>query len=188
MKYFMVKKKNAIFYKIVSTSMCPALNVGDVVVRGRKAPEEINVGEQDGDILILKGPQYFYEQGVDPIMWNFLEKGTPIIHRTVDKKKIGETWYFKTKGDNSWAPDGSFRVLEKTDDYILTEYNKLNEIYVPESEVLGVVVKKIPLFDVNPQVSVANSDFMLNLDWLDRMEVKIFINNEKSAKTNRKIS
>ena len=182
----MVKKKNAIFYKIVSTSMCPALNVGDVVVRGSKVPEQINIGEQEGDILILKGPQYFYEQGVDPIMWNYLEKDTPIIHRAIDKKKIGEMWYFKTKGDNSWAPDGSFRVLEKTNEYILTEYNKSNEIYVPESEVLGVVVKKIPLIDVNPQTSVANTDFMLNLDWLERMEVKIFVNNNELPKKNIK--
>ena len=174
----MVKKKKAIFYKIVSTSMCPALNVGDIVVRGYKVPEKINAGEQDGDILILKGPQYFYEQGVDPIMWNYLEKDTPIIHRAIDKKKIGNTWYFKTKGDNSWAPDGSFKVIEKTKEHILTEYNKSNEIYIPESEVLGVVVKKIPLIGVNPQTSVANTDFMINLEWLERMEVKIFVNNK----------
>ncbi len=181
----MVKKKG-LFYKIISTSMCPALNVGDVVVRGHKSPGKINVGEQDGDILILKGPQYFYEQGVDPIMWNYLEKGTPIIHRAIAKKKIGKTWYFKTKGDNSWAPDGSFRVIEKTNEYILTEYNKLNEIYVPEKEVLGVVVKKIPLFEINPQISVANSEFLLNLDWLERMEVKIYVNNKKTLKSNKK--
>ncbi len=179
----MVLKKKGIFYKIISTSMCPALNVGDVVVRGHKPPEEINVGEQDGDILILKGPQYFYEQGVDPIMWNFLEKGTPIIHRAIAKKKIGKTWYFKTKGDNSWAPDGSFRVLEKNHEYILTEYNKENEIFIPEQEVLGIVVKKIPLIDVKPQLSVANSEFILNPDWLERMEVKIFVNNKMSHKT-----
>ena len=183
----MVKKKNTIFYKIISTSMCPTLNVGDVVIRGNKTPEEICVGEQDGDILILKGPQYFYEHGVDPIMWNYLEKDTPIIHRAIDKKKIGEIWYFKTKGDNSWAPDGSFRVLEKTNKYILTEYNKSNEFYVPESEVLGVVVKKFPLIEVNPQISVANTDSIFNLDWLEKMEVKIFLNDEKLPKTRVKL-
>ena len=182
----MLRKKKAIFYKIVSTSMCPALNVGDVVVRGSKPSEEIKVGEKDGDILILKGPQYFYEQGVDPIMWNYLEKNTPIIHRAIDKKKIGNIWYFKTKGDNSWAPDGSFRVVEKTNEHILTEYNKSNEIYVPESEVLGVVVKKIPLVDGISQTSVANTDFMINLEWIERMEVKIFVNNKKLSKTNIK--
>jgi signal peptidase I len=184
----MVKKKKGIFYKIISTSMCPALNVGDIVVRGEKSSEEIKVGEQDGDILILKGPQYFYSKGVDPIMWNYLEKDTPIIHRAIAKKKIGKTWYFKTKGDNSWAPDGSFRVLEKTKEHILTEYNKSNEIYVPEQEILGIVVKKIPLIDANSQISVANSDFMLNLDWLEKMEVKIFVNNKKSPKINKKES
>jgi signal peptidase I len=183
----MAKKKNAIFYKVISTSMCPSLNVGDVVVRGRKTPEEINVGERDGDILILKGPQYFYEHGVDPIMWNFLRKDTPIIHRAIDKKKVGETWYFKTKGDNSWAPDGSFRVLEKTEEYILTEYNKSNELYVPESEVLGVVVKKFPLIDVKPQISVANTDSIFNLDWLERLEAKIFVNNKKLTKNDIKL-
>jgi len=166
--------------------MCPTLNIGDVVVCGHKNPEEIRVGEQDGDILVLKGPQYFYEHGVDPLMWNYLKKDTPIIHRAIDKKKVGDKWYFKTKGDNSWAPDGVFRVLEKTDEFILTEYNQSNVIYVPESEVLGVVVKKIPLIVANPQISVANTEFMLNLDWLERMEVKIFINNKKMPKLNRK--
>ncbi len=124
--------------------MIPTLNVGDLVISGEKSGEEINVGEKDGDILILKGPEYYYKQGFDPIFWNYLENDTPIIHRAIDKKKIDHTWYFLTKGDNNLLPDGSFVILNKTDEYILIESNSSKAIYISETELLGIVVFKIP--------------------------------------------
>ncbi len=124
--------------------MSPTLNVGDLVISGEKSGEEIKVGNKDGDILILKGPEYFYEQGFDPIFWNYLENDTPIIHRAIDKKEIDDSWYFLTKGDNNLVPDGSFVILNKTDEYILIEYNNSNVIYISETEILGIVVFKIP--------------------------------------------
>lgn len=132
-------------FVVTSPSMSPTLNVGDIVIRGEKDAENIKVGEKDGDILILRGPQYFYKNGFDPIFWNYLENNTPIIHRAVDKKKIGDKWYFLTKGDNNFFPDGAYRFLKKEKDYVLVEYSRSKAIYVPETEVLGIVVFRIPL-------------------------------------------
>jgi len=126
--------------------MEPTLNVGDLIIRGDKDPEEIKVGEEDGDILILRGPDYFYDEGFDPIFWGNLEEGTPIIHRAIDKKKIGDKWYFMTKGDNNLVADGGYKFINKTDeyDYVVIEYNSSNVIYISETEILGIVIFKIP--------------------------------------------
>jgi signal peptidase I len=126
--------------------MEPTLNVGDLVVRGDKDPEDILVGEEKGDILILRGPDYFYKKGFDPIFWGNLEEGTPIIHRAIDKKKIGDKWYFKTKGDNNIVSDGGYRFINKTKDYeyLVVEYNNSEVIYISETEILGIVIFKIP--------------------------------------------
>jgi len=133
-----------VLYVITTPSMVPSLNVGDVVIQGYKAPEEIKTGNETGDILILKGPQYYYQQGFDPWFWNDLEENTPIIHRAIEKKKIGEKWYFLTKGDNNWVADGGLQFINNSDDYILIEYNTSTAIYVSETEILGVVVFTIP--------------------------------------------
>lgn len=131
-------------FVITSPSMAPELNVGDLVIRGNKAPEDIKVGEKDGDIVILKGPEYFYDKGFDPIFWNYLDNETPIIHRAIDKKHYSDKWYFLTKGDNNLVPDGALKFLNKSEDYILIEYNDSNLIYISETEILGVVIFKIP--------------------------------------------
>ena len=126
--------------------MEPTLNVGDLVVRGDKNSEDIVADEENGDILILRGPDYFYEKGFDPIFWGKLDEGTPIIHRAIDKKKIGEKWYFKTKGDNNLVSDGGYKFINKTKgyDYVVIEYNSSDVIYISETEVLGIVLFKVP--------------------------------------------
>ncbi|MFX1257799.1 MAG: hypothetical protein ACFFAN_08070 [Promethearchaeota archaeon] len=134
-------------FVITSRSMAPTLNVGDLVIRGDKSPEDIKVGEENGDILILKGAKYFYEKGYDPIFWNNLPDDIPIIHRAIDKIKIDNKWYFKTKGDNNLVADGGYKFVNDTDeddDYILIEYNDSKVIYISETQVLGVVIFKIP--------------------------------------------
>lgn len=133
-------------FVITSQSMAPTLNVGDLVIRGNKAPEDIKVGEEDGDILILKGAEFFYEEGFDPIFWGNLDGDIPIIHRAIDKKKIGDKWYFKTKGDNNWVADGGYTFINKSDDYdyIVIEYNDSKVIYISETEILGIVIFVIP--------------------------------------------
>jgi len=133
-------------FVITSRSMEPTLNIGDLVIRGDKDPEDIIADEEDGDILILRGPDYFYEEGFDPIFWGNLEEGTPIIHRAIDKEKIGDKWYFKTKGDNNLVADGGYKFINKTKDYdyVVIEYNSSNVILISETEVLGIVIFKIP--------------------------------------------
>ncbi|MFX0071734.1 MAG: signal peptidase I [Candidatus Hermodarchaeota archaeon] len=133
-------------FVITSHSMSPTLNVGDLVIRGDIKPEDIKVGEEDGDILILKGPNYFYDKGFDPIFWSNLEEDTPIIHRAIDKKKIGDKWYFKTKGDNNLVADGGYKFVNKSDeyDYVVIEYNSSEVIYISETEILGIVILKVP--------------------------------------------
>ena len=91
-----------------------------------------------------------------------------------DFKKIKDKWYFKTKGDNSWAPDGCFKIKEKTDNYIFIEFDKGKIIYVPETEVLGVVIKKIP-FNKSKHQFNKNPNFLLDINKFERMEVKVFL-------------
>ena len=133
-------------YVITSRSMEPTLNIGDLVIREDKDPEDIVADEENGDILILRGPDYFYDKGFDPVFWGNLEEGTPIIHRAIDKKKIGDKWYFKTKGDNNKAADGGYKFINKSKDYdyVVIEYNESDVIYISETEVLGVVIFKVP--------------------------------------------
>jgi len=140
-----------IFFKdrmfvITSQSMSPTLKVGDLVIRGDKEYKDIIADEEKGDILILRGPNYFYEQGFDPIFWGNLEEDTPIIHRAIDKKKVGDKWYFKTKGDNNLVADGGYQFINKTEDYdyIVIKYNSSEVIYISEKEILGIVIFKIP--------------------------------------------
>ena len=131
-------------YVITSPSMSPTINVGDIVVMGNKNPDEIKVSERNGDILVIKGPQYYYDEGFDPLFWNNLSKDTPIIHRAIDKKKIDDKWYFLTKGDNNLVADGGYKFVNFSEDYILIEYNKSEAIYLCETEILGVVIYVIP--------------------------------------------
>lgn len=131
-------------YVITSPSMRPKLNVGDLIVRVHKDPAEIRASKDSGDILIIKGPEYYYKKGFNPIFWNNLSK-TPIIHRAIQKEMINKTWYFVTQGDNNLIPDGAYKFLNNSEDYILIEYNRSNIIKIPEWEILGVVAFKIPL-------------------------------------------
>ncbi len=133
-------------YVITSQSMAPTLNVGDLVVRGDKDAEDIKADEEDGDIVILRGATYFYENGFDPIFWGNLDGDIPIIHRAIDKKKIDGKWYFKTKGDNNMVADGgyTFKNKSKDYDYVVIEYNDSEVIYICETEVLGIVIFIIP--------------------------------------------
>jgi len=130
---------------ITSPSMEPTLNIGDLTFKNEKDPDEINANENNGDILVLRGPQYFYQKGYNPIFWNNLPNNTLIIHRAIAKKIINNTWYFLTKGDNNLYPDGAYNLLNNSEEYKLIQINCSDGIYVPETEVLGIVVFKIPL-------------------------------------------
>ena len=134
---------NESLYIIKGGSMKPNLYHGDLVIVIDKAPANIQAGYQDGDIVVIKGPEYYTDQGAEPDFWK-TPNNTLIIHRVIDKKLINGTWYFLTKGDNNAMIDGSIRTISKSEDYSIFEYNESNGVYITENAILGVVVFKIP--------------------------------------------
>jgi signal peptidase I len=125
--------------------MEPTLFKGDLVFTSNKKPGDIKTGFYDGDIVIIDGPKPYYEQGFDPLFWFGIPNNTHFCHRVVDKKEINGTWYFLTRGDNSiWLYDGKFHTLNKTENYLLFEFNSSNLIYISEQYILGVVSFKLP--------------------------------------------
>lgn len=154
--------------------MYPALDIGDIVMAVEKDPGAIKVGIKNGDILILKGPRYFYENGVDPIIWNDLPPDFPIIHRAINRKKIGACWYFQTKGDNNWAPDGSFQLKKKEARCLSIIYDSKKPIFIPETEILGVVIKKIPYYG-EKRLECKSEKFLINIQKYKKIEVNVYM-------------
>ena len=100
---------------VISESMEPQIHKGDLLFVMGREPENIKNGtiiDKDGDIIV------FNAQGLWPTAP--LE---PIVHRVIDKYQVGDTWYFRTKGDANSIPDAA---------------------PIPESRVIGVVVGGIP--------------------------------------------
>ena len=100
---------------VVSGSMETQIHKGDLLFVMGREPENIKNGtiiDKDGDIIV------FNAQGLWPSA-----PIEPIVHSVIDKYKIGDTYYFRTKGDANSIPDAA---------------------PVPESRVIGVVVGGIP--------------------------------------------
>ena len=134
---------NESLYIIKGGSMEPNLYHGDLVIVMDKEPANIQAGYQDGDIVVIKGPEYHIDQGAEPDFWD-APNNTRIIHRVIDKKLINGTWYFLTKGDNNVMIDGSIRAISKSEDCSIFEYNESNGVFITEDAILGVVIFKIP--------------------------------------------
>jgi len=100
---------------VISPSMEPTIHEGDLLfVRGTD-PENIKNGtveDMDGDIIVFDARNLWIGAPEEPI-----------VHRVIDKYLIGDTWYFRTKGDANSLPDAT---------------------PVPESRVIGVVIGGIP--------------------------------------------
>ena len=133
---------NAFFMN--NNSMNPKFYKDDLLIRKNVDPVKILVN----DVVIISSPKYYYEQGFDPIFWNFYPNSSYLIHRIVEKRKINDTWFFVTQGDQSqWRPDGIFKTIIKIDDYsyFKFELNKTNRVLIPQEAILGVVEVRIPL-------------------------------------------
>jgi len=100
---------------VVSGSMEPQIHKGDLLFVMGREPEDIKNGtiiDKDGDIIV------FNAQGLWPTA-----PLDPIVHRVIDKYQVGDTWYFRTKGDANSIPDAA---------------------PIPESRIIGVVIGGIP--------------------------------------------
>ena len=100
---------------VISPSMEPQIHTGDLLFVMGRDPENIKngtVADKDGDIIVFDAYGLWSSAPVEPI-----------VHRVIDKYQVGDTWYFRTKGDANSVPDPS---------------------PVPEHRVIGVVVGGIP--------------------------------------------
>ena len=100
---------------VISGSMEPTLNKGDLVFLRGMDPDDIKTGtieDKSGDIIVYDARGLWEGAPEDPI-----------IHRVVDKINIDGVWYFLTKGDANPYPDRA---------------------YIPEDRILSVVAGKIP--------------------------------------------
>lgn len=100
-----VMKTESPIMVVPSTSMVPTLNVGDIVIVKGVDPSTITVGT----VIIFRSPG----GSID------------IIHRVIGIVKVGDTFYFQTKGDHNAGPDPWSPG-------------------VPQENVKGVLVAKIP--------------------------------------------
>ncbi len=100
---------------VVSGSMEPNINVGDLLFVQGVNPEEIKAGtieDMDGDVIVYDAHGIWDNPPIDPI-----------VHRVVDKWMSNGKWYFTTKGDaNSY----------------------IDRAPVPEDNIIGVVIGRIP--------------------------------------------
>jgi signal peptidase I len=78
---------------VVSESMLPTLNVGDVIIVQGVPAAQINANYTTGDIIVYRSPY-------DPEM--------RIVHRAVKKELVGNSYVFTTKGDNNPGSDSPF--------------------------------------------------------------------------------
>jgi len=100
---------------VVSGSMEPSIREGDLLFVMGANPEDIKNGtaeDRNGDVIV------FDARG----LWAGAPE-EPIVHRVIDKYLVGDTWYFRTKGDANSIPD---------------------QAPVPESRKIGVVIGGIP--------------------------------------------
>ena len=86
---------------VVSNSMQPTLNIGDVIIVQGVSAAQINANYINGNIVVFKSPRHY-----DP---NFR-----IVHRAVNKVQNHDgTWTITTHGDNN--PIGSNEEFNETD-------------------------------------------------------------------------
>lgn len=100
---------------VVSGSMEPNIREGDLLFVMGTNPELIKNGtaeDKNGDVIVFDARELWVGAPEEPI-----------VHRVVGKYLVGDTLYFRTKGDANSLPD---------------------QAPVPESRILGVVIGGIP--------------------------------------------
>jgi len=77
---------------VVSTSMLPTLNVGDLIVIQGVDPSELNAQYITGDIVVFEHPT----------------RGEPIVHRAVKLEERSDGYWITTHGDNNRPSEEQF--------------------------------------------------------------------------------
>src|SRR5271157_1226520 len=143
----LVVNVNPSVFTITSPSMEPTLNIGDLVFVNKINASRIVASETNGDIVVIKGPQYYFDHQYPKQFLN-VENNTPIIHRVVEKywNPNDSLWYFVTKGDANSVVDGALSLLNSSEDgnFFIVGYNSSNAIRIPETEIIGKVYFAIP--------------------------------------------
>lgn len=99
-------------FAVASGSMKPTLQVGDlIVVQGLNA-SEINANYSNGDVIVFRKPTNSRDL---------------IVHRAVEKKLDGDTWSFRTKGDNNSG----------VDPWWVSEKDLIGKVIGPSAPLLG---------------------------------------------------
>lgn len=158
-------------------SMIPTFYKDDILIRENIDPEMILIN----DIVIIDGPKYYYEQGFDPIFWNFYPNNSYLIHRIVEKKKINNTWLFMTQGDQSqWKPDGIFKTIVKIGNYnyFKFELNETNKIFIPQEAIIGVILFKMPIMSIISKNSILILSVFIFLIIIISIKIKIMKNRD----------
>jgi signal peptidase len=79
---------------VVSESMLPTLNVGDIIIVQGVPASQIYANYTTGDVVVYRSPYYSEKL---------------IVHRAVNKVPNSDgTWTITTKGDNNAGPDSPF--------------------------------------------------------------------------------
>ncbi|MHA1674348.1 MAG: signal peptidase I [Promethearchaeota archaeon] len=109
---------------VISESMLPGIEVGDVLIVRGMDPEDIQIGDHD----VQNGSVILYDtHGI----WGEDAIPEPVVHRVVGREynATEDRYYFITQGDNNYRTDPPGLSIE---------------ILVPEENVLGVVIYQIP--------------------------------------------
>lgn len=77
-------------YVVVSGTMYPTLQVGDLIYTEPVNASDIIVDSQNGDIILFQHPS---------------SSGVFVAHRAIGKTLVNDTLYFQTKGDGNYSPD-----------------------------------------------------------------------------------
>jgi signal peptidase I len=117
-------------HSVWGVSMEPTLKNGDLlIIEGGITGESVYAHLGNGDIIVFHDPRDY--------------NGTPIVHRAIDKYKVGDTWYIVTKGDNNGLSLNDYNGADDWFWYFPTGGN-YSKAGVPESYIVGKVVFWIP--------------------------------------------
>jgi hypothetical protein len=108
------------------------LHTGDIVIIQGVNPKDLKTDYPNSDIIVFYDPN-------NP-------SATPIIHRIISATDVNGTLYFKTKGDGNGMPGSQWPAPITTNIGLDPWDYQNNPPGVPQNDVVGRVVMRIPWF------------------------------------------